>query len=59
LGRELKEAETQLAQDFLRELAPYQTGGEIEPYIEILVKHMHILAFSPLNVTTSSNSLAH
>ena len=57
LGRELRDAEMLLANEFLREIAPYQARDSLEPYAEMLVKHIHIIAFSPLNVTTNSSSL--
>ncbi len=59
LGRELREAEVQLARSFLSALAPYQAQTLLEPYVDMLVKHIHVLVFSPLNVTSDTHSLVH
>ncbi len=59
VGLELREGEIKLAFDFLREIAPNHSGEDRKDYVERLLKHMHVLAFSPLYVTIGSNSLAH
>jgi hypothetical protein len=59
VGLELREGEIRLAFDFLRDLAPSHSGEDRKDYVERLLKHLHVLAFSPLHVTIGSNSLAH
>lgn len=59
IGLELREGEIKLAFDFLREIGPVHSGDDRKEYVERLLKHLHVLAFSPLNVTVGSNSLAH
>ena len=59
VGLELREGEIKLAFDFLREIAPNHSGEDRKDYVERLLKHLHVLAFSPLYVTIGSNSLAH
>jgi hypothetical protein len=59
VGLELREGEIKLAFDFLREIAPNHSGDDRKEYVERLLKHLHVLAFSPLYVTIGSNSLAH
>ena len=59
LGRELQEAEIALAFAFLREIAPQHMGDNNRTHVEKMLKHLHVLAFSPLNVTTGSGPLAH
>jgi hypothetical protein len=59
VGLELREGEIKLAFDYLREIAPNHSGEDRKEYVERLLKHLHVLAFSPLYVTIGSNSLAH
>ncbi|MAS37790.1 MAG: hypothetical protein CL610_27590 [Anaerolineaceae bacterium] len=59
LGRELREGEIRLAFEFLREIAPGFSGDDRKASTEKLISPLHVLAFSPLHVTTGSNSLAH
>jgi hypothetical protein len=59
VGLELREGEIKLGFDFLREIAPNHSGEDRKDYVERLLKHLHVLAFSPLYVTIGSNSLAH
>jgi hypothetical protein len=59
VGLELREGEIKLAFDFLREIAPNHSSEDRKDYVERLLKHLHVLAFSPLYVTVGSNSLAH
>ncbi|MBZ0300798.1 MAG: FHA domain-containing protein [Anaerolineae bacterium] len=59
VGRELRQSEIQVAFNFLREVVPQFTGDDRAEDVERLLKPLHILAFSPLQVTTGSNSLAH
>jgi len=59
LGRQLRESEVKLAFDFLREIAPQYSGEDRREYVEKLIRPLHVLAFSPLHVTTGSQSLAH
>ena len=57
LGRELQESEMALAFTFLREIAPDQPGSDSRAHVEKMIKHLHVLAFSPLHVTTGSSPL--
>lgn len=59
LGQELREGEIKVAFDFLREIAPQHDGDDRTEYVARLLKPINVMAFSPLNVTTGSNSLAH
>jgi hypothetical protein len=54
LGRALRDSETQLAREFLRDLIPYQSAEDLEPHVTGLVEHIHVLAFSPLDIVSSS-----
>lgn len=54
LGRALREAEKQLVREFLRELIPYQSADDLEPHVEGLIEHVHVLAFSPMDIVSSS-----
>ncbi len=57
LGRELQESEMSLAFTFLREIAPESPGDDSRVHVEKMLKHLHVLAFSPLHVTTGSSPL--
>lgn len=57
LGRELREAEVKLAFEFLRQLAPDDPGDDYKSHVDKLIKPLHLLAFSPLHVTTTSKSM--
>lgn len=56
LGRELREAETQMARDFLQDVIPYQNPADLEPHVGGLVTSVHVLVFSPLNIVSGSSS---
>lgn len=58
LGEELREAEISLAFEFLRDIAPDHAGEDSRGYIEKLLQPLHVLAVSPLYVTTGSGMLA-
>jgi hypothetical protein len=57
LGKELQESEMALAFAFLREIAPQHLSDDNRAHVEKMIKHLHVLAFSPLHVTTGSNPL--
>ena len=58
LGRELREGEIKLAFDYLREFGLTLDHDTHRKYIERMLKPLHVLAFSPLHVTTGSKTLA-
>lgn len=55
LGRALREAETEMAREFLQELIPYQSPTDLELHVEYLVNAIHVLVFSPLNIVSSNS----
>ena len=58
LGHEMREAEIRLAVEFLSDFAPDHIGADTKVYVEKLLQPLHILAISPLYVTTGSGALA-
>lgn len=56
LSQELRQAELKLADDFLRALAPQKTDTDRKPFVEKLLKPLHMLVFSPLVVLASTDS---
>ena len=54
----LRQAELKLAEDYLRGLAPHKADDDRKPFIEKLVKPLHVLALSPLIVLTTADSNA-
>jgi hypothetical protein len=58
LGRELREGEIKLAFDYLREFGLPFDHETHRTYVERMLKPLHVLAFSPLHVTTGSKTLA-
>jgi FHA domain len=54
LRRELMEAETQFALDYLAELSPEQSEDQRKPYLKKLVTHLHVLIASPLQLFAGS-----
>lgn len=59
LGRQLREGEIKVALDFLRQIGAGAVDTNPSHDVERLLKPMHVLAFSPLHVTTDSSRLAH
>ena len=58
LGQSLRQAEIRLAEDFLRGLAPHKAADDRKPYVDKLVKPLHVLAMSPLIVLTTDDFAA-
>ena len=55
LNQALHQAEVRLAEEFLRGLAPNKAADDRKPYVDKLVKPLHVLAMSPLIVLTGND----